>query len=594
MFKSSYSIYLGNEAEHLYVDFVSDERFFMIVEVKSDIDKEEIKALLTNIKESIEAKNVNSLQALTDLVDEKVSPWMSGNAFSLAAALMSDEVMYLMTRGTGEVYVVRSGKGSKLLNGSSSSSGYIKHNDFFVLTVPDFSQKVGEKKLAHILTGKDPQSALELLTPELKSKEDIGMIAIFIQCEKYLAESTETYADEAEETVDGQQPQIQPPARSKMQDFRTWLEHLKTNRKSKKATFIIVLILIVIFIWSVILGNQRREKKNYLTYVDRQEKLINEKLNQAEESSGTNIRKAVALVDQAQSLYDQIVLEGENKKISDVEKVSEIKKRIDTKEKAIKKSEQGKYEEFYDFSLIESGTRSDDVFLDGDDLAILDKEKGMIYILSLEKKSVSSIKSSNARAASQVALYQNEPYLFSQAKGIIKITDQKKEETVISKDDEWGSIKDFWIYNGNIYLLDTEKDEIYKYLVAENGYSNKSSYFKSGQSADLALAEGMTIDASVYIALGGKVLKYGSGARNDFKMNLPDDRLVFNSIFTSSSLDNVYLSDKENGTVVVVDKDGIFKEQISASVARQTINIIVRENNEILLVTKDKMYKILK
>ena len=55
----------------------------------------------------------------------------------------------------------------------------------------------------------------------------------------------------------------------------------------------------------------------------------------------------------------------------------------------------------------------------------------------------------------------------------IRLTIKKKPVRIIEDDSEWGNIIDLNVYNGNIYLLDSEKDEVYKYLVAEKGYSEK-------------------------------------------------------------------------------------------------------------------------
>ena len=111
-----------------------------------------------------------------------------------------------------------------------------------------------------------------------------------------------------------------------------------------------------------------------------------------------------------------------------------------------------------------------------------------------------------------------------------------REKELIGNDKDWGDIKDFWMYSGNIYLLDSGKDEIYKYLVAENGYSNKSSYFGSGQSINLGGAQKFSIDGFVDIALDGAIAKYVSGVKEQFSLDLPEDDIQFDMIFTSKGL----------------------------------------------------------
>jgi hypothetical protein len=190
-----------------------------------------------------------------------------------------------------------------------------------------------------------------------------------------------------------------------------------------------------------------------------------------------------------------------------------------------------------------------------------------------------------------IALHQDEPYIFSNNDGVFRITD-KKTEVLIEKDDEWGDIKDMWMYNGNIYMVDAGKDEIYKYLVAEGGYSAKTSYVKSGK-ADLAKANAMAIDRSIYVLNGSRVLKYESGNSINFAIKIPGgDDLEFDDIFTSDDIDNVYLLDKAAKKIFVVSKDGEFLKQISASVIGEATDFVVDQKEGILLLTGDKIIKI--
>jgi hypothetical protein len=270
-----------------------------------------------------------------------------------------------------------------------------------------------------------------------------------------------------------------------------------------------------------------------------------------------------------------------------------MKQAIADAEQSIKKAEKGHYEEFYDLNLIEKGTQATDTFVDGDALVILDQENGKVHIVSLEKKSVRTITSKAAKAASLIAIHQDEPYLFSKDKGVTKLGNDKKETIVVPADKDWGSVKDFHMYSGNIYLLATTKDEIYKYLIAENGYSDKSSYFKSGNSLDLANGKKIAIDSSLYLIDGKKIYKYTSGLKQPFTLSLPDSDIDFENIFTSKDIDNVYLLDKDSGRIFIIDKEGKFIKQISANIISTSNDFFVTQGNQILVLSGDKIYNII-
>ncbi|KXK09810.1 MAG: hypothetical protein UZ22_OP11002000974 [Microgenomates bacterium OLB23] len=232
------------------------------------------------------------------------------------------------------------------------------------------------------------------------------------------------------------------------------------------------------------------------------------------------------------------------------------------------------------------------MYFDGETVAMLDVENAKVYLLNLAKKSVVTRKDGKVENGNFVALHQDEPYVFSTNDGVFRITSDKTE-VLIEKDEEWGDIKDMWMYNGNIYMVDAGKDELYKYLVAEGGYSAKTSYIKSGK-ADLAKASSMAIDRSVYVALGSRVLKYESGNSVAFSIKIPGgDDIEFDDIFSSEDLDNVYLLDKESKKIFVVSKEGEFLKQISASAIENSTDFVVDQEQGILLLVKDKIIRII-
>jgi len=189
-------------------------------------------------------------------------------------------------------------------------------------------------------------------------------------------------------------------------------------------------------------------------------------------------------------------------------------------------------------------------------------------------------------------LHNGDPYVFSTKDGVIKIDSSNKAENVIKKDSDWKSVKDFWIYNGNIYILDSGNDEVYKYLVAEEGYSNKTSYFGSGQAIDLDSATALSIDVSIYVAVGSDVYKFVSGVRDSFSVTIPDDEVDFEDIYTDQDIDNIYLLDRDSGRIFIVSKNGEFKKQISASLITKADDFVVVEEQGALVLVKDKIYKI--
>jgi hypothetical protein len=88
-------------------------------------------------------------------------------------------------------------------------------------------------------------------------------------------------------------------------------------------------------------------------------------------------------------------------------------------------------------------------------------------------------------------------------------------------------------------------------------------------------------------------MKYESGNSINFAIKIPGgDDLEFDDIFTSDDIDNVYLLDKAAKKIFVVSKDGEFLKQISVSVIGEATDFVVDQKEGILLLTGDKIIKI--
>ena len=129
-------------------------------------------------------------------------------------------------------------------------------------------------------------------------------------------------------------------------------------------------------------------------------------------------------------------------------------------------------------------------------------------------------------------------------------------------------------------------------MVAENGYSDKSSYIKSGK-INLQSSSSIAIDSSVYLLLNNQVIKFTSGLRQDFKLQLPQAELEFDKIYTDDISDKLYLWSKNNSTIYLFNKDGSYSQQISSAILKTADDFVVNDEiKKILLLKKNKIYSI--
>src|SRR3989344_221548 len=588
MFKSEYAVYLGKDDEGNLVDFIYLDDLFIILSIVNIHEKEKIHSILKGVEETIIAKKPQKLFEFEEvLLKDLITHLPSGS--SVACGLHVSGTLYLKTYGDGEIYLNRKDKLVRIIAGDSSASGHLNQDDFIILTTQSFFSLMTHEELKnHLISGK-PKDILDKLTPQLKEKEDSGNIALFIHFEEKL-ELEETGVDVTSDSHPSHNAGIK-------NIFNTFLGRVKNRfmlsqpvTTNKKITLVVLAVLLIVFIWSVVFGFQRRERARIEKLTTVSDEIITQKLNEASDISILNLSRAqVLLVEAKQELNN---LESKVKQ-KDNDKIIAIKDKIVQFEKEIIKAEEKKPEVFYDLKIINEGAEASEMFKFKSGLALLNSIKGEIYLVDIEKKSVQKTIDPSIKGSKFVALNSIGDIIFvNPTQGVFKIED-KKVKKVIDKDDEWSNLADFWIYNNNLYLVDEGKDEIYKYLVAENGYSSKTSYFKSGQSVKIDLPASISIDSALYLASGNKIIKYLAGVKDEFSLDLPNDSHSFAAVFTDVETNKVYILDKENAKVYILSKNGQYEKQIESSIIKSADDFVVSESQKaIYILIKDKIYKL--
>jgi sugar lactone lactonase YvrE len=177
----------------------------------------------------------------------------------------------------------------------------------------------------------------------------------------------------------------------------------------------------------------------------------------------------------------------------------------------------------------------------------------------------------------------------------IDINQKQTKQNIIKKSDDWGSVSTIVSFGGNIYLLDTVKSRIWKYVATEIGFSEIREYLNPDTLPDLSKSTGMVIDGSVWLGTNeGKILRFTQGKENAFASKGVDPafgtKLV---VYTSDETNNLYVLDGENKRVVVLDKDGMYLSQYVWKSDSLFTNLVVSEKHgKILLLGNDKVYSL--
>ena len=572
MFKQDVGFYLGHEKTDGFSGFVSENNLFLSLEIETGMTPEKGRELTAFIKERISSIVIENLQQFDSFISNLIKEKNLPTSFSLSSGYLKGNIFYLRTTGQGRVYIRRDNKLAMLIKDDETASGYVKENDIYVFTFTKFMGLIGEEKGLNKRFDHRPVSEIiDEITPDLLSQDDQGTAALLLQLKKI--EEMKSANDFFE----------QPEKKFSTFSLREFYQRFG---KQKTLTFVIVFILGIVLFWSVGLGYQRRSQENNQKKINLSKDLINQKLDQAEQVAFLNMSSAVNLLNDSKVELEKLKKEvgTKNNQISNIEKL------ISNMENKILKKEEKNYTEFFDLSVDNKDAKGDKFYLFNGRLLILDRNNGVLFDFSLDSKSLDKDQVNEIKKSIFISLFEEKKYFFVEGVGVYQIADGKTKK-VIENDKDWGKIIDLEVFNGNIYLLDQEKNEIYKYLVIDSGFSTKNPYFQSGQEIDLSKIDSLAIDGSIYLAGDSVMVKYTSGLRDEFKTNLPDDGVNMTKIFTNRNLEKVYGWDKKRGTVYIMGKNGDYQEQVNSKILSTGTDFVVYKDS-IYVLQGSKIYKI--
>jgi sugar lactone lactonase YvrE len=152
----------------------------------------------------------------------------------------------------------------------------------------------------------------------------------------------------------------------------------------------------------------------------------------------------------------------------------------------------------------------------------------------------------------------------------------------------------FGVYDGNLYLLDTGKNWVWKYFASDTGFGEKQDYFLFDTLVDLSGADGIVVDTAVWINKQGKILRFSQGRDDVWQIQaLPTPLGVNTAIFTDQLTSNLYILDRQNRRVVAVSKDGKYVSEYHWQENVPISDFVVSEVlKKILLLSNGTIYAV--
>jgi hypothetical protein len=255
------------------------------------------------------------------------------------------------------------------------------------------------------------------------------------------------------------------------------------------------------------------------------------------------------------------------------------------------------FSDFLDLDLVKKGFSATSMSLSDDKLLLLDLSTKTLVLIDLSKKSNQILAGRDQLGdATLISLNGSLAFSYSLDKGIVRVDSGNLKVTTVAKPDkELGKVSDIYAFGGNVYVLDSLSNQIWKYVPTESGYSDKRKYLEEGVKVDFAGSKRMQIESSVYIlGQNGEISRFTKGSPDNLSIGGLDKGIKDpKNIFVSSETDNLYVLDSGNSRLVVLSKTGEYKAQYLGDRFSSATDLVVDEiGKEVYILDGSKIYQI--
>ena len=560
------------------------------------------------------------LESIKEAINTTISKVKEDVKLSIVVCFLYDNILYLYAAGGGKAVLKRDEKIGTVIDSDEgrevkSASGYVQDKDFIVLQTQPFLRTVATPTLASALDRSTPEEVSEELAPHVHEKTEGGASAVILnykQASSGVAATEEVAEDEVinpasdelgeneekgEEISDNTKPapentpedipvsenvsevtkpqdldqktetpplQNQPEQKTTDQIPPTYLADQKSRRKmpkiglgklkglSKRKLILlagIILIIIVIIAGFFLFFNKGSNSGQF-------DEIYNEANNKFEECQSLQDLNAT-LAEENCKQAQQILIQNQNTFPDGSDEDNQIEALLVQVNNA----------------LGSSGTSSSSS-------TATEVDKSQSQLLSVQIDNPNSD-----------YFTQNEDFIyFINGNGVARLDKgNSQEEDII--DESWDEAGGIGIFGSNVYVLD-KTNNILKFVPSGSEFT-ESDYITS--DVDLTKSVAMGIDGSIYVLNGdGSIQKFTRGAEDDFSVSgLEKPMSSPTRIVTGEDFENIYVLDKGNSRIVVLDKDGSFIKAYSADILKNARDIDPQEaEGAIFVLSNDKVYKI--
>jgi len=378
----------------------------------------------------------------------------------------------------------------------------------------------------------------------------------------------------------------------KLRGIKLWLKKLSKKNKILFAVSSVCLILFIISLAFTGLKNKKVEEQQSLENLI---KIIEQKQNQIDAHLlYSNEEGAKKILNELKKLLNKLPQETEKEIIT----YNEFKEKHEIHLEKIRhviKIENAK--ELADFINLNSQANVENIILAENKIYAGDSKQKTIYTLELSNNLVTAITNLNqpVNALKYPILDKDKNIFYLNNNSVIELNaeTEKISNLTIALPEGARNIVAAADYNNNLYLLDSQNNQVYRYKKSSTGFPQKYNWIN--EQADFKEAISLSIDGHIYILKNnGQVLKYLKGQLQDFKLESIEP--AFESptkIIISPDLEFIYILEPINQRLAIFDKTGDFLMQYKSDSFTNLKDFTVNEiSKKIYFLNGNSVYEI--
>lgn len=242
-----------------------------------------------------------------------------------------------------------------------------------------------------------------------------------------------------------------------------------------------------------------------------------------------------------------------------------------------------------DFSSI-SGFKANFITQIDDRLYSVDTNSGSLYQVDTAKKSYtqvakdSSLKKAIAATASSSG---STLYILTSEPSVWQYSPGKSLKQVQLSAGDWSNGNAIASYIGNLYILSSENNQIYRHSPTSVGFSASSSYIKRSNDVSISSATGIAVNGSILVANASRDLKlFSNGIGESMAVSKLPRSIAGLTLLALGNNDTLYaLTNSKQGIVSldIGDDTPKFTKEFALPSSTKTTSFIVKDNTAYLL-----------